>query len=319
MSQILEGLELHPVRIPMRHRFRRIDSRDALLIRGPAGWGEFSPFAEYSPEVTKRWLAAALELARAPLPVPLREEVPVNVTIPAIDPVAAADLVVRSGATTAKVKIGEPGHSADDDDARVRAVREALGAGGNVRVDVNAAWDVETAVERLQRLSRFDLQYAEQPVGSVDEMVQLKKRVSVPLAADEVVRLGEDPLEIADRGGADVLIVKVQPMGGIEAVLDLARRSPLPVVVSSALETSVGMYGGVHAAASLPDLDYACGLGTVTLLDGDPTREPLIPTKGWLEVRRPEPSPDLLERWRPDADTAAEMLRRVSSAAEMLA
>lgn len=318
MTSVLEALELHPVRIPMRHRFRRVDHREAVLIRGPTGWGEFSPFPDYPPEVTTRWLAAALELACGQLPSPGRSEIPVNVTVPAVDPDTAAALVAESGARSAKVKIGDPGDSPNDDEDRLAAVRAVLGDQGRIRVDVNASWDVDTAATRLQALDQFDLEYAEQPVATVAEMAELRRRIDTPIAADEVVRQSPHPLQVIEEGAADVLVLKVQPMGGVGRVLDLARRSPIPVVISSALETSVGMYGGLLAASLLPDLPYACGLGTVALIEGDPTVLPLVPKDGMLEVRRPEPDEDLLERWRPGRSRAAEMLRKLRAAAEVL-
>lgn len=318
MSSALEALELYPVRIPMRQRFRRVDHREAVLVRGPRGWGEFSPFPDYPPEVTTRWLAAALELACGDLPEPGRSEIPVNVTVPAVDPSTARALVLESGATTAKVKIGEPGDTEEDDIARVEAVRLALGPGGALRVDVNAGWDLEIATDRLRRLVEFDLEYVEQPVGTVDEMKELRQRIPVPLAADELVRQSPHPLRVIEEGAADILVLKVQPMGGVARVLDLANRSTIPVVISSALETSVGMYGGVLAASLLAELPYACGLGTVSLIEGDPTLDPLVPQDGKLTVRRPEPDPDLLQRWKPERDRGAEMLRRLRAAAEVL-
>lgn len=318
MTSVLETLELHPVRIPMRLRFRRVDHREAVLIRGPAGWGEFSPFPDYPPEVTTRWLASALELACGALPDPGREKIPVNVTVPAVEPAMARALVIESGARTAKVKIGDPGDDERSEDARLDAVREALGEGGRMRVDVNASWDLDTASRRLESLERFDLEYAEQPVATVEEMAQLRTRTSVPIAADEVVRQSPHPLRVLDQGAADVVILKVQPMGGISRVLELAARATVPVVISSALETSVGMYGGLLAASLIEDLPYACGLGTVALIEGDPTLDPLIAHDGLLEVRRPIPDPKLLARWRPDRDRAAEMLRKVRAAAEVL-
>jgi o-succinylbenzoate synthase len=291
MSAVLESLRLHPVRIPLRHRFRH---RDAVLIEGPSGWGEFSPFPDYPPGVTTKWLAAGLELACGVLPAPGRSHVPVNVTVPAVGPEVAAALVLESGATTAKVKIADPGQSAADDEARVGAVRDVLGPSGKLRVDVNASWDVETAATRLQGLARFDLEYAEQPVATLEEMIELRKRVDVPLAADEVIRQSPRPLEVIEQGVADVLVLKVQPMGGVARVLELAGRSSVPVVISSAVETSVGIYAGLLAASLLRDLPYACGLGTVSLLEGDVTRQPLVSSDGRLEVRRPEPDPELL-------------------------
>lgn len=318
MTAGLEALELYPVRIPMRQRFRRVDHREAVLLRGPRGWGEFSPFPDYPPEVTTRWLAAALELACGDLPAPERKEIPVNVTVPAIDPATAVALVKESGASTAKVKIGDTPDSEQVDVERIRAVREALGPEGGLRVDVNASWDVETAVRRIERLDEFDLQYVEQPVATLEEMKALKSRVGVPLAADELVRQSPHPLQVIEEGAADVLILKVQPMGGVSRVIDLANRATIPVVISSALETSVGMYGGLLAASLLESLPFACGLGTVALIEGDPTLEPLIPVDGMLEVRRPEPDPGLLARWRPERDRGAEMLRRLRAAAEVL-
>jgi o-succinylbenzoate synthase len=167
-------------------------------------------------------------------------------------------------------------------------------------------------------MSTFDLEYVEQPVATLEEMVALKQRTDVPLAADELVRLRPDPLEVAEMGAADVLVVKVQPLGGVARTLDLAARAGVPIVVSSALETSVGIYSGLLAASLLPELPYACGLATVSLIEGDPTLQPLVSLNGWLEVRRPEPDPALLDRWRPERDRAAEMLRKVRSAAQVL-
>lgn len=318
MTPVLESLELYPVRIPMRHPFRRVDHREAVLMKGPSGWGEFSPFPDYPPVVTARWLAAALELACGSIPSAGRSAIPVNVTVPAVAPDTAASLVAESGASTAKVKIGNPGDTEADDEERLAAVRDALGASGHIRIDVNASWDLETASTRLESLSRFNLQYAEQPVATIEDMSELRRRTDVLIAADEVVRESRHPLRVIEEGAADVLILKCQPMAGVARVLDLARRSTVPVVISSALETSVGMYAGLLAASLLDELPYACGLGTVALIEGDPTLSPLIPRNGMLEVRRPEPEPDLLERWRPKPSRSDELLRRLRSAAEVL-
>ena len=318
MVEALEALELHPVRIPMRHRFRRVDHREAVLVRGASGWGEFSPFPEYPPSVSARWLAAALESACGVLPEPGRATVPVNATIPAVDARTAYALVVESGAQVAKVKIGDPGDDEEVDMKRLEAVADALGPGGALRADVNAMWDVETAVGRLQRMSHLPIEYVEQPVATIEEMRELRRRVDVPLAADEAVRQSPDPLSVVEEGVADVVILKVQPMGGVRRVLDLVSRSGAQVVISSAIETSVGMYAGLLAASLLPGDIPACGLGTVALLEGDPTLDPLVPVDGQIEVRRPVPDRALLERWRPDRDRSAEMLRRLRAAAEVL-
>lgn len=318
MNQLLDALELFPIRIPMRYRFRRVDHREAVLIRGPAGWGEFSPFPDYPPEVTTRWLASALEAACSPLPDPVRTRIPVNVTIPVVSPELAAALVVESGATTAKVKVGDPGSSDEEDEERLDAVSSALGPGGRIRIDVNAKWSLDEATEHLQNLARFDFEYVEQPVPTIEGMIELRRRTGVRLAADELIRLSPDPLAVAESGAADVAVIKVQPMGGVARVLDLAARVSLPVVISSALETSVGMYSGLLAASLLPDLPYACGLGTVALLEGDSTPDPLVPFDGQITVKRVEPHEEQLRRWAPDRDRAAEMLRKVRAAAEIL-
>jgi O-succinylbenzoate synthase len=317
-AALLEAMELYPVSIPLRHRFRRVDRREAVLIEGPSGWGEFSPFPDYPPAVTTRWLAAALEAACGEWPRPQRSSIPVNVTVPAVEPAIAYSMVAASGCQTAKVKVAESGSSPERDVERLSAVREALGPEGKIRIDVNAAWDLETAVERLTSLAAFDLEYAEQPVRTLEEMVALRSRVEVKIAADEAVRMAADPLEVAARGAADILVIKVQPLGGVTRALDLARRAGLPAVVSSALETSVGIAAGAAAAAALDELPYACGLGTVSLFTGDIVRDSLLPVEGMIEVRRPAPDPELLERYAADRDTAAELLRRLRWAAEVL-
>jgi len=314
----LEGLELHAVSIPMKYRFRQVDRRDVVLIRGPEGWGEFSPFPDYLPEVTTRWLAAALEAACSTWPPPVRSTVPINVTVPAVDPATAHAIVVASGCRTAKVKVADQGQTAEQDEERLVAVRDALGPSGRIRIDVNGGWDLATATERLLKLEAFDLEYVEQPVRTLDEMIELRKRVPVRIAADEVIRLAADPLEVAERGAADVMVLKVQPLGGVQRALDLARRSGLPTVISSALETSVGIAAGLAAAAALPQLEFACGLGTVTLFTGDIVLDSLVPIDGEMAVRRPEPEAALLEKFSADSVTSAELLRRLRHAAEIL-
>lgn len=305
---------LVPVRVPLRLRFRRVDHRDAVLLEGPAGWGEFSPFPEYDAEYAARWLAGATEAAVDGWPAPVRDRIPVNTTVPAVDPQTAYDLVARSGCTTAKVKVGEGGQTAAHDLARVEAVRDALGRSGRLRVDANGAWTVDEAVRRLRDLDRFDLEYAEQPVATLTEMADLRRRIDVRLAADESIRTAEDPLRVADLDAADVLVLKVQPLGGVRRALQIAEGAGLPVVVSSAIETSIGLAAGVAFAAALPELPFACGLGTGTLLGGDVVTDPLVPVDGALAVRRPEPDPALLHHWAAADDVAAAMLERLGAA-----
>jgi O-succinylbenzoate synthase len=300
-----------PYRLPLRTRFRGIDVRDGLLVRGPAGWGEFSPFWEYGPEESRRWWAAAREAAVEGWPAPRRDTVPVNVTVPAVGPERAHEIVRASGCRTAKVKVAEPGQSPAADLARVEAVRDALGPAGAIRVDANAAWDVDTATARIKELDAVGLEYVEQPCATLDELAALRRRIDVRIAADEAVRRAPDPLRVDLRAAADVVVLKVQPLGGVRAALAVAEAHGLPCVVSSALESSVGIAAGVALAAALPELPFACGLATVALFTGDVTSAPLLPVGGALPVVRPEP--DRLAEVTADAETAARWRARLEA------
>jgi O-succinylbenzoate synthase len=279
--------------IALRTRFRGIVVREGMLLRGPAGWGEFAPFAEYDAAESAAWLRAAREAADVGWPAPVRDRIPVNVTIPAVDGQAAYDLVLASnGCRTAKVKVAERGQTLADDLERVEAVRDALGPGGRVRVDANGAWDVDAAVAAIRLLHRFDLEYVEQPCRTVEELAEVRRRVDVPIAADESIRRADDPYRVAKEHAADIAVIKVAPLGGVRAALEIVERIGLPAVVSSALDTSIGIAAGVALAAALPELPYACGLATVQLLAVDVVADPLLPVDGHLPVRRPEPDPD---------------------------
>ncbi|GGK82348.1 o-succinylbenzoate synthase [Planomonospora parontospora subsp. parontospora] len=293
-----ETAELRAFRIPMRTRFRGQTAREGLLLRGPAGWGEFSPFPEYGPAECARWRACAEEAAFTGWPAPLRDRIPVNAIVPAVGPEQARAMVRRARCGTVKVKVAERGQAFADDLARVEAVRDALGAAGRIRVDANGAWDVDEAVARITGLDRrFGLEYAEQPCATLDELARVRRRVEVPIAADESIRRAEDPLKVRAAEAADIAVVKVQPLGGVAAALRVVEACGLPAVVSSAVETSVGLAAGVALAAALPDLPYACGLGTLSLLEGDVVAEPLVPVDGTLPVRRPEADPGALSRY----------------------
>lgn len=307
-------MQLLPFRIPLRLRFRGVTERSGVLLHGPAGWGEFSPFPEYGPAYASRWLQAAEEAATRPFPAPVRDRVPVNTTVPAVDPATAHDLVAASGCATAKVKVGEAGQTLADDLERVAAVRDALGHNGHIRVDANGAWDVETAVLAINRLQVHGLEYVEQPCATLEELADLRRRVRVPLAVDESLRTADDPLRVVGLDAADVLVVKVQPLGGVHRALEVIDAAGLPAVVSSALETSVGLAAGVALAAALPDLPYACGLGTGSLLAADVTTQPLLPEGGHLPVRRVVPDPALLEVAAPGPDLAGALLDRLQAA-----
>ncbi|RKT78895.1 O-succinylbenzoate synthase [Terracoccus luteus] len=298
----------HVVSLPMRTRFRGITTREALLLEGPHGWGEFSPFVEYDDEESSRWLAAALESGWSSWPEPRRDAVAVNATVPAVTPDAVPAVLARfDGCTTAKVKVAEPGQSVDDDVDRVAAVREAMGSSAGIRVDANGHWDLDTAVDALARLSRYGLEYAEQPCRTVDELAQLRKTlarngIDVRVAADESIRKADDPLRVARLEAADVVVVKVAPLGGVGPALEIIDACGLPAVVSSALDTGVGISAGVALAAALPDLTFACGLGTVGLLEHDVVDPPVVPVRGLLHPGRVTPDPDLLSRAAAPAD-----------------
>jgi len=300
--------------IPLRTRFRRVHERAGVLLQGPEGWGEFSPFPDYGPDIAVDWLRCAIEAATAQWPEPVRETIPVNVTVPAVDPTRAHDLVARSSCSTAKVKVAEPGEGLPQDEARVEAVRDALGPSGKLRVDANGAWTVDAAQRAIKALDRYELEYVEQPVATLEEMAVLRRSVDVPLAADESVRTAEDPLRVAGLDAADIVVLKVQPLGGVRRALGVAEAAGLPCVVSSALETSVGIAAGLALAASLPTLPYACGLATVELLEGDVTTESLLPVDGAIQVRRPGVNQALLERWRAGELTSGRELERLEAA-----
>jgi O-succinylbenzoate synthase len=297
--------DLHVYSIPLRTRFRGITVREGMLLRGPAGWGEFSPFLEYDDDEARPWLAAALEAAETGWPAPVRDLIPVNATIPAVGAEAAHRLAADSGCRTAKVKVAEPGQGITDDEARLEAVRDALGPDGVIRIDANGAWSVDEAVHAIDALdqSAHGLEYVEQPCRSVEELAEVRRKVDVPIAADESIRRAADPYRVRDLHAADVAVLKVQPLGGVRACLRIAEDIGMPVVVSSALETSIGIAAGVALAAALPEVPHACGLATVQLLTADPATPSLLPQDGFLPVVRPEvlapveAPPDRVAHW----------------------
>ncbi|MGW9629469.1 o-succinylbenzoate synthase [Agromyces sp. NPDC055520] len=289
------------VALPLVTRFRGIDVREAVLFEGPEGWTEFSPFVEYGDDESSAWLAAAIDYGWVPAPPAFRDRIPVNATVPDVDPDSVAAVLARfPGCRTAKVKVASPDQTLAQDVARVRAVREALGPEGRIRVDANAGWNVDEAEHAIHELAPFDLEYVEQPCPSVAELAEIRRRtkyMGVPIAADESVRRAGDPLAVAEAGAADLLVIKAQPLGGIHRALELIGRTGLPVVVSSALDTSVGLAMGAQLAASIASLEFDCGLGTASLLAADVARSPLIPDGGSIPVGRVLPDPALLDRY----------------------
>lgn len=320
------------VRLPLRVAFRGIRHREALLVRGPAGWGEFAPFLEYGDAEAARWLASALAAAWTPPPAPLRDSVPVNATVPAVPAGQVAEVLARfDGCTTAKVKVAEPGQDLAQDVDRVAAVVAALGAQARLRVDANGAWTVAEAVDALRALRRAAgsavFEYAEQPCAALEDLARLRVAlaaagVDVPVAADESIRKAADPLRVAVAGAADVALLKVAPLGGVAAALAVAQvlgaEHGIAVVVSSALDTSVGIGAGVALAAALPDLPYACGLATVGLFTRDVAVAPLRARGGALPVGPVEVDPAALDELAAAPDRRRHWLERLARCHRLL-
>jgi O-succinylbenzoate synthase len=311
------------VDLPLVTRFRGLTSREAVLIEGPAGWSEFSPFVEYDDEEAAAWLRAALEFGWQETPALVRDRVPVNATVPAIDAAEVPALLARfPGCRTAKVKVADPGQTLAEDVERVRAVRRVLGPEGRIRVDANGLWNVDEAEHAIHALAEFDLEYVEQPCASIEELAEIRGRtdyLDLPIAADESVRKEFDPLLVSRSGAADLLVVKVQPLGGIRAVLAIQSETGLPLIVSSALDTSVGISMGAFLAAALPELDYDCGLATASLLAADVTHSPLLPVDGSIPVRRVVPDADLLDTYAATAERRDWWLARITRTYALLA
>ncbi|MGV0111570.1 o-succinylbenzoate synthase [Arthrobacter sp. CP30] len=312
------------VSIPMRVKFRGVLHREALLLRGPAGWGEFCPFLEYDDAESAPWLASAVEAAWAGFPPSVRDSVPVNATVPAVGPEAVEGVLARFGPVGAvKVKVAERGQDLRDDVARVAEVRRLLPDAG-IKVDANGGWEVAEALMALDALAPSGLQYVEQPVADIPGLravrLELRRRGSgILVAADESVRRQEDPLLVAREDAADVLVVKAAPLGGVRRALDIIRRAGLPAVVSSALDTSVGIGSGVALAAALPDLPFACGLATVSLMEGDVTDASLVPEGGHLPVRDVDVREERLLRFAADGDRRSWWLERLARTHAVLA
>jgi o-succinylbenzoate synthase len=284
---------LHVVALPMRVRFRGIMTREVALIEGPVGWGEFSAFLEYEPPEAAAWLASAIEAAYQPPPEVHRDRIPINATVPAVPALQVPEVLARfPGVQTAKVKVAEPGQTLTNDIDRVEVVRALV---PNVRVDANGGWTVDEAVAAAAALTATGpLEYLEQPCKTVPELAELRRLVDVPIAADESIRKADDPLHVVRSGAADVAVLKVAPLGGVSTLLEIAGQIDIPIVLSSALDSAVGIARGLVAAGALPELRYACGLGTGGLFIDDVV-EPLVPVDGHLSVAPVTPDPARLE------------------------
>ena len=312
MSLTLEEAlaSLRVLALPMRTTFRSLDIRETALIKGESGWGEFAPFVEYSDQESLPWLESAIEAADKPLSPALRELIPINATVPASNDEAEIEQIMSwyPGVDTVKIKVGT---GIREDLARIKAVRKYLPK-AKIRIDVNGSWSPDDALININAIynevAGDSLEYVEQPVANLDELKQLKEGMSVDvkIAGDEVLRKAKDPFAISLDGAIDLLMLKVSPLGGIKRAMDLAIHHKLPVVVSSALESAVGISHGLALAARLPELDYACGLGTSALFNQDISDIPIIngaiKVKNYpidiAQIERHELKGERLEWWR---------------------
>lgn len=290
------------VSLPLRVKFRGVLEREAMLFEGPSGWTEWSPFVEYEDAEAATWLAAAIEFGWGQMPSPLTDRVRVNATLPAVAADQVSTVLARFGEfDTVKIKVAEAGQSIDDDLARIIAAHDAH-PDAKIRLDANGGFGVDEAVSLIERLvaAGIQLDYFEQPVATIAELAEARirlGRLGVQVAADESVRKVSDPLAVAMAGAADVLVLKAQPLGGVGAAAAIANEAGLPWVVSSALESSIGISMGVHLAALNPR-DVAHGLGTLSLFAGDVCDQPLRAVDGVLEVKRVVPSEARLQTFK---------------------
>ena len=307
-QQLLETLRV--IALPTKTNFRGISLREVALFKGPFGWGEFSPFVEYGDQEASHWLASAIEAATTPRPQLFRTSVAVNGTIPALNDTAQLKKIIESfpGVKTFKIKVG---NDLAEDLARVNTIRE-LQPQAKIRIDVNGLWSVEQAEEFLSSVG--EIEYVEQPCATIEELRELKSRTSVKIVGDEILRKAVDPFDIDLTGAVDYLMLKVQPLGGIKRAHALAEHHKLPVVVSSALESAVGINYGLTLAASFQELHFDCGLGTGSLLAQDVAHLPIV--DGMIQLTEFEPaldgldvSPERFEWWKNRIMRTAELLK----------
>ena len=306
---------LRVVALPTKTNFRGINIREIAILKGEYGWGEFSPFLEYGYEECAPWLSSAIEAATQPRPQIYRNSVSVNGTIPALDKPSDIERIVSSfpGVQTFKVKVGE---NLAQDIARLAKVK-ALRPHARLRIDVNGNWDVATAVLNLRAIYENigPLEYVEQPCATIEELRELKEKLQldIPIAGDEVLRKASDPFKVDLSGAIDIVMLKVQPLGGIARAHKLAQHHNLPVVVSSALESAVGINYGLILAASFPEINFDCGLGTGSLLGANVGQLPIV--NGEIQITDFEPdfgtnevAPDRFEWWKNRVMKTAELL-----------
>jgi len=305
---------LRVVALPMKTKFRGLQIRETALIQGSAGWGEFAPFIEYGARESLPWLESAIEAATTDFPSGMRNSIPVNATIPDSDDEGEIEKILSwyPGVNTVKIKVGT---GIREDLVRIARVRKYL-PNAKIRIDVNGSWNVDDAVFNIRTIygevAGTSLEYVEQPVATLEELKELKERliIDVKIAGDEVLRKAIDPFEIDLEGAIDVLMLKVSPLGGIDRSLKLAAHHKLPVVVSSALESAVGISHGLRLASVIPDLEYACGLATSALFVSDVGTIPI--TNGVMSVSAPEIDDERLQRFAASADRLEWWRNRIS-------
>lgn len=304
------------VSIPLKHKFRGVMHREALLFEGPQGWAEWSPFLEYQDEEAAVWLRAAIEFAYEPTPPLRKSSVPVNATLGAIKSKFFQEALEPFGEfNTVKLKVAEPDQTIVDDLYRVLRLREFY-PNAKIRIDANGGYSVQNAIELAKEIAiaGIDLEYFEQPVKTIAELAEVRlklSRIGIKVAADESVRKVSDPLAVAQANAADVLVLKAQPLGGIRNALAISNEAGLPVTISSALETSIGISMGLHLAAALEVESFDAGLGTVAMFEDDVCEEPLIAKNGKLEVNRVVPSEQKLQKLKADAERTEWWLKRL--------
>jgi O-succinylbenzoate synthase len=307
-QQLLDSLRV--IALPMKTNFRGISVREVALFKGPHGWGEFSPFLEYDDAESAPWLASAIEAASTPKPKLYRTSVAINGTIPALNDPQDLKTIVDSfpGVKSFKVKVGS---NLAEDLARVNVIRQ-LQPHAKIRIDVNGLWNVDQAEQFLTSVG--EIEYVEQPCATVDELRELKSRTSVKIVGDEILRKAPNPFEIDLSGAIDFLMLKVQPLGGIKRTHALAEHHNLPVIVSSALESGVGINYGLMLAASFEEMNFDCGLGTGSLLAADVAQLPIV--DGKIEISEFEPqldgldvASDRFEWWKNRIMRTAELLK----------
>jgi len=305
---------LRVVALPMKTKFRGLQIRETALIQGSAGWGEFAPFIEYGARESLPWLESAIEAATTDFPSGMRNSIPVNATIPDSDDEGEIEKILSwyPGVNTVKIKVGT---GIREDLVRIARVRKYL-PNAKIRVDVNGSWSVDDAVFNIRTIygevAGTSLEYVEQPVATLEELKELKERliIDVKIAGDEVLRKAIDPFEIDLEGAIDVLMLKVSPLGGIDRSLKLAAHHKLPVVVSSALESVVGISHGLRLASALPNLEYACGLATSALFEADLGSIPI--SNGAMSVEAPEIDDERFQRFAASADRLEWWRNRIS-------